>query len=86
MRYIKRSEKNYLQSHQVLTHSLTYSLTHSLTYSPTHSITGLAFVWGKIVKEWLDVLIDEKAIENNRNTGIDPPYLPLFTDFSLLVN
>jgi hypothetical protein len=46
----------------------------------------LAFVWGKIVKEWLDVLIDEKAIENNRNTGIDPPYLPLFTDFSLLVN
>jgi len=48
--------------------------------------SGLAFVWGKIVKEWLDVLIDEKAIENNRNTGIDPPYLPLFTDFSLLVN
>ena len=31
--------------------------------------SGLAFVWGKIVREWLDVLIDEKAIENNRNTG-----------------
>jgi hypothetical protein len=32
--------------------------------------SGLAFVWGKIVKEWLDVLIDEKAIENNRNTEL----------------
>ena len=32
--------------------------------------SGLAFVWGKIVREWLDELIDEKTIEDNRNTGI----------------